>query len=261
MRILAGTIPALVAVAVVATMAVAPAGADIIGTSVFGELNFGGYTNNFFDPANGFVPPGSPNSSGSTAAITGPGLGLAFEDGYSTLEVSFTSDTFTLSYLPIPGGPGLRNYGDVILTDLMPGTFDGLMMNSNIFNGTSFHLPGDAFQFNFGQEHLRNRGDSATFQLAGSASPRSRDSGPGIRMLPAVDVDGPAALRRAEAAECLNRAEMVNGRPAKGEASRFLFFKSPIVISLRSSMQFGWRETDVSLIYWDYSGTLHCKPT
>ena len=261
MRILAGTIPALVAVAVVATMAVAPAGADIIGTSVFGELNFDGYTDNFFDPVNGFVPPGSPNSSGSTAAITGRGLGLAFEDGCSTLEVSFTSDTFTLSYLPIPDGPRFKKLRRRDPHRSNARTFDGLMMNSNIFNGTSFHLPGDAFQFNFGQEHLRNRGDSATFQLAGSASPRSRDSGPAIRMLPAVDVDGPAALRRAEAAECLNRADVVNGRPAKGEASRFLFFKSPIVISLRSSMQFGWRETDVSLIYWDYSGTLHCKPT
>ncbi len=171
MRIFAGSIPAVLAVAFVASMAAVPARADIIGTSVFGQLNFGGYTENYFDPANGFVPAGSPNSSGPTVAITGPGLGFAFEDGYSTFEVSFTADTFTLSFLPIPGGPGLRNNGDVILTDLMPGTFDGLTMIANTFKGTSFNLGGDTFQFNFGQENLKNRGDSATFQVAGSASP------------------------------------------------------------------------------------------
>ena len=164
------TAPGMLAVVLAASFA-APARADIIGTWVFGDLNFSGFGENFFDPANGFVPSGSPNSSGPTVGIAGPGLGFAFEDGYSTFHVSFTADRFTLSFLPVPGGPGFRDNGDVILTDLTPGTFEGLTMISNTFEGTSFHLVGDTFQFNFGAERLRGRGDSATFQTAGSAAP------------------------------------------------------------------------------------------
>lgn len=158
------------AVAFAASFAV-PARADIVGTSVFGDLNFAGFTENFFDPANGYVPAGSPNSSGPTVAISGPGLGFVFEDGYSTFHVSFTADSFTLSFLPVPGGPGFRNNGDVILTDLAPGVFDGMKMISNTFKESSFQLSGDTIQFNFGPEDLRGRGDSATFRTAGSPSP------------------------------------------------------------------------------------------
>ena len=171
MRILSRTFAAAPALALVMAFAALPARAGIVGTSVFGELNFSGFTQNFFDPANGFVPPGSPNSSSPTVEIGAPGLGFAFEDGFSTFHVSFTADSFTLRFLPVPGGRGYRNAGDVILTDLSPGTFDGLTMISNTFHDVTFHLTGDTLQFNFGSQDLRGLGDSATFRVAGTSAP------------------------------------------------------------------------------------------
>jgi|SRR6516164_9248609 hypothetical protein len=76
-----------------------PALADLIGTSVSGVMNISGLGNeNFFDPANGFVPSGFGNSAphGPNNVVIGPGIEFGFMDPGNTDTVDFTGTQVTL---------------------------------------------------------------------------------------------------------------------------------------------------------------------
>lgn len=69
--------------------------ADITGSSVTGALYFNGGTTNYFDPANGFVPTGYGNSTGTTTTI-GPGIEFGFMDSANTDTANFTAAMLTV---------------------------------------------------------------------------------------------------------------------------------------------------------------------
>jgi hypothetical protein len=72
--------------------------ADAIGTLVTGTLNFNGSgTTNFFDAANGFVPPGFGNSGGSITVPIGSGIEFGFSDGANLDTADFTGSTLTIT--------------------------------------------------------------------------------------------------------------------------------------------------------------------
>jgi hypothetical protein len=82
------------------------ANASLVGSSVTGSL-FTPVTNtttNYFDPANGDVPPGYGNSAGTTVTIANPGVEFAFlqrggtvaAPGVDSITVNFTGTTLTL---------------------------------------------------------------------------------------------------------------------------------------------------------------------
>ena len=124
--------------------------ADGTGTQVTGTFLVNHGTTNYFDPANGFVPPGFGNSAGTTVTI-GPGVEFGFADGanfnsvnfsgsglnfidISTLgtidfEMDFTDPAFT-SFTQLTGYPGLTYSfsGDTLrlfrTTTLKPGIYD-----------------------------------------------------------------------------------------------------------------------------------------
>lgn len=86
---------------------VVSARADLIGTSVSGQMLipgnvFGNF--NFFDPANGFVPIGAGNKGGTTVTISAaPAIAFAYADGgLNIVRVSFTDTTITLEEENIP---------------------------------------------------------------------------------------------------------------------------------------------------------------
>lgn len=70
--------------------------ADGLGTSVTGVLHFQGLSANYFDPANGIVPPGYGNSSGPTVVI-GPGIEFGISDPGNTDTADFTGSTLLIT--------------------------------------------------------------------------------------------------------------------------------------------------------------------
>ena len=70
--------------------------ADGLGTSVTGVLHIQGLAPNYFDPANGLVPPGYGNSTGTTVTI-GPGIEFGISDPGNTDTADFTGSSLTIT--------------------------------------------------------------------------------------------------------------------------------------------------------------------
>lgn len=70
--------------------------AGLTGTPVTGSLVFGSDTTNYYDPNNGFVPPGYLNTSGTTVNIASPAVEFGFGDGSNTDTANFSAFQFTL---------------------------------------------------------------------------------------------------------------------------------------------------------------------
>src|SRR5262245_13578928 len=77
-----------------------PAGADLIGTSVSGVMNFDSFPQNVFDPASGLVPAGFGNSAphGPNNVIIGSGIEFGEMSQFvSTNTVDFTGTQVTIT--------------------------------------------------------------------------------------------------------------------------------------------------------------------
>lgn len=118
-----------------------PAAADLLGTNVTGSLTFGGGSINYLDSANGFVPAGYGNSSGSTTVtIANPLIEFGFQDGSNTETADFTGSTLSLKDISVNG----HSASDVFtFTDT---AFLGLTLSQisqNYPNGQTATLVGD----------------------------------------------------------------------------------------------------------------------
>ena len=71
--------------------------AAVLGSSVTGELYFGANPNNYFDPANGFVPATTLNNAGTTVVISDPAVEFGFVDALNTDLVDFFADGVTIT--------------------------------------------------------------------------------------------------------------------------------------------------------------------
>jgi hypothetical protein len=101
--------------------------ADGIGTDVTGSLTFNGNTApNYFDAANGLVPPGYGNSGGSTTVTIGPGIEFGFADSLNIDTADFTGSTLTISNEVL--GPNPSGSFQMIFTD---SAFTGFTLASN----------------------------------------------------------------------------------------------------------------------------------
>ncbi len=93
-----------------AVMSVASAQAQLLGSSVFGNLMFNGInTTNYFDPSNGFVPAGYLNTAGPTVTIANPAKEFGFDDGINLDEADFTANTLTIHDVS-QGGSAVSKY-------------------------------------------------------------------------------------------------------------------------------------------------------
>jgi hypothetical protein len=88
-------LPAILAVVALLAGSVA-ARADGTGTQVTGGLFFGSNTNNYFDPAHGFVPAGYGNVAGTTVTI-GSGVEFGFNDGLNKDTADFTGSSLSIT--------------------------------------------------------------------------------------------------------------------------------------------------------------------
>jgi hypothetical protein len=79
--------------------AVGHAEAGLVGTSVTGDLEFPTFfgTTNYFDLANGFVPSGFLNDSGTTVSISATEPEFGFASSLAKVSADFTADQLTIS--------------------------------------------------------------------------------------------------------------------------------------------------------------------
>ena len=125
----------------------------LIGTQVSGELYFNGYLQNFFDPANGFVPAGYLNVAGTTVTISS----TAVEFGYSDPTATVTAD-LAGSQLVVVDHPTLTgNYNSIRLVFTDSG-FSSLSPLSDNFphGGMTASLSGGAVTLNWAGGFLAN---------------------------------------------------------------------------------------------------------
>jgi len=116
--------------------------ADLIGTSVTGQLLFNGSSTNYFESANGFVPAGYGNSGLGTSTTVTIGAGIiefGYNDSLNADTVDFTGTTVTLT--DVTGEGSIKaNY---VFTDT---AFSGLnlsLVSNNFPSGFSATLVGD----------------------------------------------------------------------------------------------------------------------
>jgi hypothetical protein len=126
---LAGSV-ALIALTFVSSLAHA---ATLLGTAVTGNLHFNTFSLDFFDPANGGVPSGYLNSSGTTVSVAEPAVEFGYSDGGTLITVNITSSQIIISDTNIFSVLESFNGFTVTLADV---GLTGLSPVSNTFSGS-----------------------------------------------------------------------------------------------------------------------------
>lgn len=80
--------------------------ADLAGSSVKGSLLFQFDATNYFDPANGYVPPGYGNAGGLTVTIDSATPTFGFSDGANLISAAFTGNMLTITQTDMCCGAG-----------------------------------------------------------------------------------------------------------------------------------------------------------
>jgi hypothetical protein len=134
------------------------------GTSVTGDLNFGGtLTTNWFDPANGHVPAGPLNNAGTTVTI-GAAVEFGYHDGANNITADFTDTTLTVTITSSLSGvdPTKFTFTDTAFAGLSitepTDTFPGA-------GGLSESLVGDVLTLNYAGDGV-NATKTAVFDFA-----------------------------------------------------------------------------------------------
>ncbi|WP_136442853.1 hypothetical protein [Pacificoceanicola onchidii] len=137
----------------------------LLGEDVTGALQFGSVPLNFYDSANGFVPSGYLNSSGSTTVtIADPAEEFGFIDGFSGIYSDFTNGSLIIDQVASSGSGGASNWSLVFTSSAFIGaTF---IKTSDAFSsGVVGTLLGDTFTVAFGGGSLSTGSNVATFSI------------------------------------------------------------------------------------------------
>jgi hypothetical protein len=132
----------------VAALAVCPAlaHADLIGTTVAGDMNFpGAGSTNFLDPAQGLVPAGYGNNFGPNVVI-GSDIEFGVNDSESVVLYTFDFSNSTLHITNTSSEPTQENSYVATFTDP---TFNSFRQIDNTLAGLTFSFSGDVLTVNF----------------------------------------------------------------------------------------------------------------
>lgn len=130
--------------------------ADGVGTKVTGSLTFSGFgTTNYFDAANGFVPPGYGNSGGLTTVTIGPGVEFGFEDDANLDTADFDGSTLVITDVSLVGG---SNSFEMRFTD--PAFLSFALLNDTL--GITYSFTGNTLIVDFASQNIKGSG-SAVF--------------------------------------------------------------------------------------------------
>ena len=130
-----------------------PVWATLVGTQVTGALYFVGYTQNFFDPANGRVPPGYLNVTGTTVTISSNAVEFGYADGTVTITADFTSAQLVVTDTPV-----LTGHYNPIQMVFTNSAFSSLSTVFDSFpsGGMTGSLSGDVITLNWAGGNLTN---------------------------------------------------------------------------------------------------------
>ncbi|MBE7158532.1 MAG: PEP-CTERM sorting domain-containing protein [Rhodospirillales bacterium] len=148
--------------------------AGLIGTSVNGSLTFGSAATNYFDPNNGFVPPGYLNTSGTTVSIASPAVEFGFADGDNTDTANFSAFQFTLEDTVTASASVSVSDNPFTMTFTDP-AFSGLTLNkvTDFFpGGLTYSLVGSTITVHWAGGSVRTNDDyTSTFTLVAVPEP------------------------------------------------------------------------------------------
>ena len=118
------------AVVCLGLLPLAAQGSGLTGSSVTGSLTFDPNPTNYFDPANGFVPPGYLNTAGTTVTIQAPAVEFGFNDNVNFDLANFSASQFTIE--DVVESSGIDNPFTMTFTD-------------SAFMGMTFNQVSDSF--------------------------------------------------------------------------------------------------------------------
>lgn len=140
----------------------------LIDTSVTGSLLFNGNPNNFFDPANGFVPARFENANGTTVTIEANSIEFGFNDGANRDTANFKDGELVIRDRAT-GRAGGVSY---TLTFTDP-AFAGITLVSSTFSGLlDYDIVGDEIEISVPQFSANGR-YKAVFDVASTPEPGS----------------------------------------------------------------------------------------
>ena len=126
-------------------LASVPCRANLIGTQVTGSLTFNGYSSNYYDPHNGFVPAGPSylNSAGTTVLLGSETIqtkaDFGFADLYDTITATFTSNGLIITDNGLGGNGWTQTFTDTAFQNAtFVQTFDNF-----VNGGLAVSLSGD----------------------------------------------------------------------------------------------------------------------
>lgn len=145
----------------------------LIGSSVTGTLEFGGYALNYFDPTNDYVPAGYENTAGPTVTVASPAVEFGFQDSGNTDFTNFSATQFTVEDVLAPGAGGTDNAFTMTFTDT---AFTGLgfakATDSFPNGGLTYSLVGDVVTVSWPGGTIHANDDyTSTFTMAVAPEP------------------------------------------------------------------------------------------
>ena len=168
----------LTAAMALAVFGATPAHAQLLGTTVTGNLSLPGNNSNFFDPANGFVPSSgySNSTGGTTVTVAEPAIEFGFASGnILTITANITATqlilTEVINNVDSPAGFTMT------LNDTSFGT--PVLVSNTFPSGFSFSKTGNIITVN-GPANSTNGTYQATLNVAATAVP---ESGSGVLAL------------------------------------------------------------------------------
>lgn len=143
---------ALSSLALLLALSICAHAQSLIGSSVTGSLQFSGNTTNFFDPSNGFVPPGFGNSTSPTVTVDG-GVEFGFRDSSNFDTADFSLNTlFIQDITSALSGPSLAFR--MTFMDAAFLNFSGVTLSADTF-GLTFSLLGDTLTIDVPQFNIQ----------------------------------------------------------------------------------------------------------
>ena len=144
-----------------------PAGATMIGASVFGEIFFGGGSINYFLDANGFVPAGFLNKTANPVIVAEPAVEFGFQDGANTDTANLTATQLIVGDVSNGGAsPFIMRFTSAGFAGLTLSEFSDSFPNGGV-TGT---LVGNVLTINFAGGATSGFNGSATFNLTPTAA-------------------------------------------------------------------------------------------
>jgi hypothetical protein len=159
----------LAGVALAAGMAAAAqAQAGPKATTITGSIMFNTNPNNYFDPANGYVPSGYANDSGATVKL-GSGATFAFYNYPELWTAAFTPTSLAITD-DFSALIGLDTNNTQTFTASTPGFFDDISLTSNSLGvGYKVSNGGDTLMVTWAGGQLKEGLHSADFTFSGGA--------------------------------------------------------------------------------------------